>query len=195
MDDVNVPPLFKKDWLESGQALYTASEMTCLMRNLPLIIGDLIPRGNEFWKLFLLLRKLLLEVMVPKFTQENIKELEILIREHHSLYKKLVGPLKPKHHFIIHYPNLMRKLGPMKFVAAVRFEGKHKPLKDYAKAMTSRVNPAYSLAIKQQLELNYRLIQNKGFEMRVSFGTILHEKWCEMNDYDSFKYVIPKIHQ
>lgn len=44
-----------------------------------------------------------------------------------------------------------------------KHKAKHKELKATAKVITSRCNPSYTLAIKQQLLLNYRFISRKGF--------------------------------
>lgn len=61
--------------------------------------------------------------------------------------------LKPKHHLMLHYPRIMRTVGPLRSLWSMRFEGKHRPLKQYAHAITSRVNLSYSIAVKQQLTL------------------------------------------
>jgi len=41
--------------------------------------------------------------------------------------------LKPKHHFLIHYPSIIEQSGPPRNYWCFRFEGKHKELKIYAR--------------------------------------------------------------
>lgn len=67
-------------------------------------------------------------------------------------------PLKPKHHYLLHYPRVMMKMGPLRYVSAIRFEAKHREIKQNAKIVTSRRNPSYTLALKQQLALTHRFV-------------------------------------
>lgn len=85
----------------------------------------------------------------------------------------------------------MRKIGPLKSVITRKFEAKHQENKIYAKVNRSRVNPAYSLALKQQLALNLRFLQCTGFEKRLELGVVLCEGLNKIQDYGSFKHVIP----
>jgi len=68
----------------------------------------------------------------------------------------------------------MQQIGPLKYMLSIRFEAKHKELKQTANAITPRKNPAYSLAIKHQLQFNCRFISNKGFENYLKWG-VLHD--------------------
>jgi len=107
-------------------------------------------------------------IMAQEVTDENISLLRKLISEHHKLYINLFDDtLKPKHHLLLHYPRIMQQRGPLKQMSSIRFEAKHKELKQTANAITSRKNPAYTLAVKHQLQLNYRFILNRGFENRL----------------------------
>ena len=98
--------------------------------------------------------------------------------------------LKPKHHLLLHYPHAMEMMGPIRQMSCMRFEAKHKELKDVAKAITSRTNPAYSLSFKQQLSLNYRFILKKRLDDRLTWGVILHEKLSAIQLYEQFKKVL-----
>ncbi|KYM95709.1 hypothetical protein ALC62_13615, partial [Cyphomyrmex costatus] len=91
--------------------------------------------------------------------------------------------------FVVHV-----KAGPLVQMSSIRFEAKHKELKQTAKAVSSRRNPAYTLALKHQLQLNYRLfILNKGFEKRVEWGTILYESLTDIDLYIDFKSILPSV--
>ncbi|KAJ8684955.1 hypothetical protein QAD02_020748 [Eretmocerus hayati] len=107
----------------------SAAEMLCLTRNLGLIIGDLVPEDNENWKLYLKLRQIVDIVTAPSFTQYDSTRLEYLVSKHNELYIRKVGPLKPKMHFMTHYPRLMLENGPLINSWGMPFERKNKELK------------------------------------------------------------------
>jgi len=83
--------------------------------------------------------------------------------------------LKPKHHHMVHYPLIMQKSGPINIFSSIRYEAKHKELKDAANAITSYKNIAYTLALKQQLQLAYRLLSsdNNFYTTPIQFGRVL----------------------
>lgn len=131
--------------------------------------------------------------MAPIATIESCTLLEKLISEHHELYLSLFKEkLKPKHHFLIHYPRIILRMGPLKKLSCMRFEAKHKELKQNAKVVTSRRNPPYTLALKHQLELTHRFIKNKGFENRISVGVVLNNTLMQIHNYNNFQNILPK---
>ncbi|XP_051168530.1 uncharacterized protein LOC127286215 [Leptopilina boulardi] len=75
---LNVPPPIKKEWLENGQIMYTATEMLTFIEYLPLVIGLLVPEKNKYWHLLLLLRQIVSIVYEPEFIEEDVKKLERL---------------------------------------------------------------------------------------------------------------------
>lgn len=97
-------------------------------------------------------------IMAEEVTDENCSLLKKLTSEHHKLYINLFDDvLKPKH-LLLHYLRVMQQIGPFKYMSSIRFEAKHKELKQIANAITSRKNPAYSLVMKHQLQFNCRFI-------------------------------------
>lgn len=104
-----------------------ASQMWCLIRVLPFLIGDFIPKGNRFWELILKLRKIMDIVFAPKVTKGQCIFLRSLIEEHHTHFKSVFPDVKliPKHHFLVHYPFMMDQVGPLVHTWCMRFEAKH----------------------------------------------------------------------
>lgn len=189
----NIPLSIINSSLRNECLLISASEMCTLVKFLGLLIGDLIPHTTEVWQLYMNLREIICIIMAPMFTKESCKLLEVLISEHHILYMDLFKEsLKPKHHYLIHYPQIMKKMGPLKHVSCIRFEAKHKEIKQNAKVITSRRNPSYTLALKHQLGLAHRFLTNKGFENRFSTGVVLKDIVTELHDYNMFKKVLPE---
>ncbi|KAL7299834.1 hypothetical protein TKK_0007574 [Trichogramma kaykai] len=172
VQDCNILPEIPKTCLDNRFLICSASKMKFLIEYFGMLVGDLVPKPDKAWKLYLLLREMSNLTMTSVVTESLLNHLTLVISKHHSLYKTLFNDtLKPKFHFVLHYPNLMRKLGSLAQYSVIRFEGKHKTLKMIADSMTSRVNPEYSLILKHQLQMSYRLLCKTGFEKRVEIGT------------------------
>ena len=131
----------------------SASQALCLARYLGLMIGDLIPDGNKYWKLYLILRKIVGIVTSPQISEAEIHELENLIKSHHELKLQLFGQLKPKDHFLTHLPALIRLNGPPIHFWAMPCERKHTELKDVAVCTSSKINVPLTIGIMDQLRL------------------------------------------
>jgi len=84
-----------------------ASQTWCLMRLLPIIIGDRIPSDNPYWLNFLRLLELIDYISAPETTREIAGYLRDLIQDHHICFKQLYPEqrLTPKFHHLIHLPN------------------------------------------------------------------------------------------
>ncbi|XP_025765360.1 uncharacterized protein LOC109203258 isoform X2 [Oreochromis niloticus] len=139
----------------SGNSIGLNSMQTlCLVRNLPLIFGDLLPEGNPNWTLLLLLLQIINIIFSPSLTLGMTIHLKHLIIEHHVLFKQLYPNrnLIPKHHFMIHYPSCIRKIGPLIHMWSMRFEAKHKVFKNTVKNFK---NVTKSLARKHQIFIGY----------------------------------------
>lgn len=107
-----------------GQAI----QNWCLVRLLPLIISDkIIEPDDPVWQIFLLLKDIIEFVCAPKITESNIAYLSVLIDEYLHERSSLFPDqrLKPKHHYLKHYPFLILQFGPLIRVWTMRFESKH----------------------------------------------------------------------
>ncbi|XP_043464098.1 uncharacterized protein LOC122499689 [Leptopilina heterotoma] len=135
----------------------SASEITCLTRYLGLMIGDLIPADNRYWKLYICLREIVDILMSPIIDKGQIQILNILIMKHNMQYLKLFGKLKPKMHIWLHYPRLIMLNGPVVHYSSMKFERKNKEAKEYALGTTSNVNLPLTIAIRHQLKMCYTL--------------------------------------
>lgn len=149
--------------LENCSYNLSAAEMLCLARYLGEMIGDLVPENIGVWKFYILLREILSIICCPVFEDGIDIYLRGLVREHHEMYLRYFGELKPKHHFMIHYPELLKKNGPLVLISALKGERNHRRGRMYAHASNSRVNFALSVAIKFQLYLCERLMRNDIF--------------------------------
>lgn len=91
--------------------VYAAAQMWTLARNLPVMIGDLIPEGDTYWETFLTLLDILDICMAQVVSDDMAAHLNLLIRHHHEAYRDIYPetPLLPKQHYMVHYPDWMKK--------------------------------------------------------------------------------------
>ena len=120
------PPEFSPGSVKlSGHAV----QNWCLLRVLPLLIGNRIknPCENGVWKLILLLREIVAYDCAPAITADQIAYLNVLIEEYIQSRVELFPdhPLKPKHHYLCHYPELILQFGPLIRLWTLRFESKY----------------------------------------------------------------------
>ncbi|KAL0152015.1 hypothetical protein M9458_052681, partial [Cirrhinus mrigala] len=98
----------------------------CLLRVLPLLVGDRIKNPSEsgVWKLILLLREIVAHVCSPAITPDQVAYLGVLIEEYIQFRVELFPEvsLKPKHHYLSHYPELIVQFGPLIRLWSLRFE-------------------------------------------------------------------------
>lgn len=138
----------------------SSSEMMCFIHFLPLMIGDKIFEADDVWLFLLLLVEIIDILMSFKITKEMLDRLDTLIYRHHSEYLRLFpgNTLKPKYHLLIHYPTVIAMSGAPRNYWSFLYEANHKPFKQYARNITSRVNICISLAKKYQYQFAYMLI-------------------------------------
>lgn len=163
-----------------------AIQTWCLLRNMPLLFGDLVQRDDKHWHLLLLLLHIVNIAFSPVQTDGMTTFLKHLIIEHHQLFKKIFPEknLLPKHHIMIHYPQCIRKIGPILYMWCMRYEAKHKFFKTQLKSFK---NITKTLAIKHQSCMamywesfsQYRL----SFDLQMKYGTT-----------DSALHIVPYCH-
>jgi len=102
---------------------------------LPLLINDKIDTDDPVWRMLSLLNILCKVLTSPQFRREYVPRLEALMFEYLSLRSSLFPKIKlrPKHHFLEHYPHLIEVYGPPKKVSLI-YEQHHKLFKAAAAA-------------------------------------------------------------
>ncbi|PIK60815.1 hypothetical protein BSL78_02296 [Apostichopus japonicus] len=128
-DKRNKPVPFTANALRSpdGAPGQNAAQMWCLIRHVAVMLGDLVPEGDEHWELLLALLDCLDIIFSPIISNGDTKYLSELISDHHQLFLELFPErhLKPKHHFMTHYPSAIRLNGPLIHLWVMRFEAFH----------------------------------------------------------------------
>lgn len=100
--------------------------MIALTREFLMLVADKIPDTDEHWKAFLLLLKICKIALSPKTTPDTIACLRVLIEEKLFSFTKLYPDqhLKPKQHYMVHYPSQMEQFGPLIHSWCMRYEAK-----------------------------------------------------------------------
>lgn len=164
----NISRPIKTNDLKKFRLKMSASEMKCFVHFLPLMIADLIPEGDEVWDFFLCLLQIIDILLSNKFTFDSVSLLKQLIKDHNTKYCYLFkDSLKPKHHFLTHYPSIILYSGPPKHYWSFRFEAKHKEFKSYAQSTNSRKNITLTLAKKYQLKFAHYIFSSEADYLQV----------------------------
>jgi len=96
----------------SGQAIQNWN----FLRLLPVLIGDKVQNPeDDVWQLTLQLKDIVDMICAQTISSAQVAYLDILIQEYLESRKSLFpeSPLKPKHHYLRHYPALIFKFGPL----------------------------------------------------------------------------------
>lgn len=144
-DKIPSPLALKKSRL--GQ---NASQSYCLILHLPFIFFDKKEYLCKIWSILEELLQILQIDMSTTITESNLKRLEKLIDKYLRGLLTLKKTLIPKEHLLTHYPNAIRKVGPLRHTWTMRFECKHKFFTAAAKITYNFININKTLAMKHQ---------------------------------------------
>ena len=99
------------------------------LRLLTLMVGDgnKDPCEDEVWQIILQLREIVELICALVITKGQVAYLKVLIEEYIDNRKRLFpnSPLRPKHHYLCHYPSLIIHFGPLIRLWTLQFESKH----------------------------------------------------------------------
>lgn len=153
----NISEAITQSQLREESLKMSSCEMFTFLEFLPMMIGDLIQVNNPHWNYLLLLRRLVLFTFKPSFSIDDINTLQNMIQEHHKSFKELFNkPLKPKMHFLLHYPSAILQNGPLENTDCRRFESKNREIKQYSRASFNRRNLSKSISIKETYKIAYQ---------------------------------------
>lgn len=130
----------------------TASQSWCLLRLLPLLVGPLIPHDDPQWMLLLNLMDVVEHCCMPVVTVPSTELLADIIESFHERFKKEYpnDTLKPKMHYLVHYPQQLNEFGPLVNCWTLRFESKHGYFKDVTYRLKNKKNICKTLAVRHE---------------------------------------------
>lgn len=144
------PSLIKVDRPNLNQ---NAMQTHCLMIHLPFLLITLKPKLRPLWRAMECLLQILQILYSTSIRQCDVDRLRILLREHLSFLVDNGAVLTPKHHMTTHYPNLIKKIGPLIHSWMMRFESKHKMFTDLVHLTYNYQNLPFTLAKRHQARM------------------------------------------
>lgn len=134
-----------------------ATQSYLLMIHLPFIFAKYKDELRDIWISAESLLKMMQIIYSTKITDEDINNLTSYTEIHFvSLQRIFNAKLLPKHHLVLHYPNAIRKIGPLIHYWMMRFESKHAFFTNAAKNTNNFQNIAKTLAYKHEEAQAYK---------------------------------------
>lgn len=171
-----------------------ASQMHCLMRHIPFIFVYLLKLRDEskkrvvhnIWPVIEYMLKIDQIVSSTRITEKDLINLEKYSQEFLKIItNKLKANLIPKLHFITHYANTIRKMGPLVYLQMMRGDAKHQPFTQYAKRCRNYINICKTLSEKHQEVLTAKWSKNiycdsinvskKNSKIEIKTGVLMNE--------------------
>lgn len=171
-DKTNRPQAIHANFSKNGTIGGNGHENWALLRFLPLLIGHRIPESEKTWSVILELKDIVELLSSPSFTTETLCYLQAKISDHRQLLLEIFPGtrLRPKHHYLEHYPVLIKKFGPPIEFWTIRFEAKHSFFKQVVHNTGNFKNILHTLATRHQLMLAYYLEMPTIFKPSIETG-------------------------
>lgn len=164
-DKVNRPHPIPQSFATRGTIGGNGHENHALLRLLPVLIGSRVPEGDKFWEVLMELKDIVELAMSHTFTDDTIQYMACKISDHRQLLQEVFPNLRlrPKHHYIEHYPHLIKCFGPLVHLWTMRFEGKHKVFKAVARCSHNYKNVLKTMAERHQNMMAFYLSSPRFF--------------------------------
>ena len=150
--DVKNKPSPMSSVLGTFKVKQTAAQAWCLLRLLPIMVGHSVPCTDERWLVLLLLLDIVEYCTAPVVNKVMADFLSFLIELFTTRYYREYEDItmKPKFHYLIHYPQMMMEFGPLVHCWTLRFEGKHFTFKQISWRTKNRKNLTRTLAERHE---------------------------------------------
>lgn len=125
----NIPPPISARNLKNKkkkQVKMNAAEMFNFSQNFTFLIGDLIPVQSEdmellrVWEFVKNIMKMVDVCYLPWYETEDLVQMKTTIKFVLQDYLELGEGLKPKFHYLTHYPTNTERYGPMRYLQTIR---------------------------------------------------------------------------
>ena len=152
IDFKNKPAVVIKESAVKVTIKQTAAQSLCLLKMLPLFVGNKIPSDAAHWILYCDFLDALDYIVAPSLNKGEIKFMESLISEFlekfFQSYPSL--PVKPKAHFLVHLATQYKMFGAPIHRTTLRFEGKHSYFKSVIARSKNYINCCKTMAERHQ---------------------------------------------
>lgn len=173
-DKVDKPKPLPKTLMSKGTIGGNGHENATLLRLLPLLIGNAVPKTSGPWAVLMELKDLVELAMCPLFTEEMLDYLSCKIDEHRQTLKEVFPEwrLRPKHHYVEHYADLIKCFGPLVHLWTMRFEGKHRFFKRVVHDAQNFKNILKTMAVRHQYMIAYHLSSGSFFKPKIQTSAV-----------------------
>ncbi|XP_054592203.1 uncharacterized protein [Nothobranchius furzeri] len=158
-DKANKPHVVSQSFSSTKTVGGNAHENWSLLRFLSFLVGSLVPENEPAWLVLMDLKDITELVVAPVHSDDSLAFLESKILEHRQRYQALFPDIKllPKHHYLEHYPQMIKLFGPVVGQWTMRFEAKHSFFKKIVRHTSCYKNIPLSLALRHQMMIAYHL--------------------------------------
>ena len=176
---------------DESKVKQSASQMLTLSQQFPILIGDKVPFDDPCWNHFLLLLKICKISNSIICTPDTIAYLRILIEEKLEIFQRIYPSAKflPKHHYMVHYPSQIERLGPLIHSWTMRHEAKLNFVKKISRQSNFK-NICKTVAKKHLFQTCFQLQKDQNllkpsvtFSSKVKTCTLLHEDQCVKDEF------------
>lgn len=139
------------------------------------------PLENDVWQLCLKLREVVELICAPKIHENQVTYLQIEAYFEMRMKNFPGNSLQPKHHYLVHYPELVLHFGPHIRLWTLRFESKHGYFKQCARKLHNFLNLCNTLAERHQLLQAY--LHAGSFSpplLQIGEATKFHDQLCQI---------------
>lgn len=150
-DALDKPPEVKH---QASRLSGNAVQNWVFLRLFVLIIKHLIQDYDDpVWKAYTTLKTVVELVCAPQMSLDQLSFLQITIEDYlHMRHTQFPDhTLRPKHHYLAHYPDLVYEFGPLIRLWTLRFESKHTYFKRCARRLQNFKNLPKTLSKQHQL--------------------------------------------
>lgn len=135
----NIPSPIDVDKRSLGQ---NAAQSICLARNIPFVLWSYRNHVDlqDNWKCIGALLRVIVIAYSRVLTKQHLTQLRAEIKLFSSKVIEIGGRLIPKIHFMQHYPRIIEMMGPIIYMNMMRYERKHKELKNHIANSFKNVN-------------------------------------------------------
>lgn len=132
----------------------TAAQLYCVMQCTPFILIDFKNQLASVWDSVESLLQIMQIIFSTSIPYHHIDRLETVLNTHlSSMIKNFQIKLKPKHHFSLHYPETIKRMGPIIYNWTMRSEAKNKELISYIRGSNCFINVSKTIAYQHQIQV------------------------------------------
>jgi hypothetical protein len=156
-DRTNKPEPIKPDC----EIIGSATQKMSFFRFIPFIVP--LQKCSEVKKLYKLTHEVIMFAFSRCVARQDLDYFDQIIEGLRCFVKDKFPELHitPKFHFIIHYPTMMARYGPLREHWCMRYEAKHQYFKSIASSLGNFINVAKTLASRHQMLQCYWFSENE----------------------------------